>query len=134
MAGYNIDTADEWKNKMAQRSKTRIRSNNRGRSTDVNIRDRKRLTIAFGLFCVALIILCLRMGYIQIVRGDELTRKAITQQTKDELVESKRGDITDCNGNKLAVSSIRYSVWVRPSGVIGTAKDANEKKSRRQTN
>ena len=92
---------------MAQRSKTRIRRNNRVRSTDVNIRDRKRLTIAFGLFCVALIVLCLRMGYIQIVRGDELTRKAITQQTKDELVESKRGDITDCNGNKLAVSSIR---------------------------
>ncbi len=132
MAGYNIDTADEWKNKMAQRSKTRIRRNNRVRSTDVNIRDRKRLTIAFGLFCVALIVLCLRMGYIQIVRGDELTRKAITQQTKDELVESKRGDITDCNGNKLAVSSIRYSVWVRPSGVIGTAKDANEKKARLQ--
>jgi stage V sporulation protein D (sporulation-specific penicillin-binding protein) len=77
--------------------------------------------------------LCLRTGYLQVVKSDELKKKAINQQTKDELVDAKRGEIVDRNGNKLAVSSLRYSVWVRPASVIGEEKDPAKQKEKLQS-
>ena len=49
------------------------------------------------------------------VNADELTRKAIDQQTSDVPIEAKRGNIYDRNGNELATSVICYSLWVRPA-------------------
>ncbi len=80
-------------------------------------KSKNRIILFFGLFCLALIVLCIRVGYVQIVDGEELTKKAITQQTNDEELEAKRGNITDRNGMELAVSSICYSVWSRPSAI-----------------
>lgn len=107
------------------RSRARQRRNKRKKIDPlrVSLADKKRLTLAFGVFCIVIVLLGIRMGYLQIVKGDDLKKKAIAQQTKDELVESKRGEIVDCKGNKLAVSTIKYSVWVRPSSVIGKETD-----------
>ncbi len=82
----------------------------RGKRKVPAVQNRKRLVIAFTIFCLVMVGLCGRMGYIQVVKGESLKKKAINQQMKDELVEAKRGEITDCNGNKLAVSTIKYSV------------------------
>ena len=81
----------------------------------VSITNKKRLIIAFTIFVVLVVALCVRLGYQQVVKGDTYKRKAVVQQTKDEIVEAKRGKITDRNGDELAVSAIRYSVWIRPS-------------------
>jgi stage V sporulation protein D (sporulation-specific penicillin-binding protein) len=86
---------------------------------------KKRLVIAFMIFCGILAVLSFRVGYIQIVKGEEYAKKAIEQQTKDEVVEAKRGDIVDRNGNKLAASVLRYSVWVRP-GMLNTSQSKEE--------
>lgn len=76
-----------------------------------------RIILFFGLFCMVLVGLCIRVGYLQIVNAEELTKKAIVQQTNDEELEAKRGVITDRNNKELAVSSICYSVWVRPAAI-----------------
>ena len=76
----------------------------------VPVTNKKRLIAAFAIFCVLLVALCVRDGYIQIVKGEEYTKMAMDQQTMDELVQAKRGDIVDRNGTKMAVSTIRYSV------------------------
>ena len=89
----------------------------------VSITNKKRLFLAFALFALVLVLLCLRVGYLQVVKGDELKKKAVSQQTKDEIVEAKRGEITDRNGNNLAVSTLRYSVWVRPATVMSAAEE-----------
>ena len=65
------------------------------------------------------------MGYVQIVKKDEYTKKTLLQQTKDEVIDARRGEIIDRNNQKLAVSTINYSVWIRPS-VITKGKKAQE--------
>lgn len=80
-------------------------------------KSKNRIIIFFGVFCIVLLGLCVRVGYLQIVNAEELTKKAIIQQTNDEELEAKRGVITDRNGKELAVSSICYSVWARPSAI-----------------
>ena len=62
-----------------------------------------------------MILLAFRVAWIQVVNADELTRKAIDQQTSDVPIEAKRGNIYDRNGNELATSVICYSLWVRPA-------------------
>lgn len=88
--------------------------------------NKSRLVIAFMIFCIALVVLCFRDGYIQIVKGEEYTRMAMEQQTMDQLVEAKRGDIVDRNGNKMAVSTIKYSVWIRPASVMNSERETQE--------
>jgi stage V sporulation protein D (sporulation-specific penicillin-binding protein) len=80
-------------------------------------KSKNRIILFFGIFCIVLVGLCVRVGYLQIVNAEELTKKAIVQQTNDEELEAKRGVITDRNGKELAVSSICYSVWARPSAM-----------------
>lgn len=89
----------------------------------VPVTNKKRLIAAFAIFCVLLVALCVRDGYIQIVKGEEYTKMAMDQQTMDELVQAKRGDIVDRNGTKMAVSTIRYSVWIRPGSVQNSNKE-----------
>ncbi|MBR2511780.1 MAG: stage V sporulation protein D, partial [Firmicutes bacterium] len=71
--------------------------------------------------------MCIRVGWVQIVKGEEYSKKAIEQQTKDTPVAAKRGTIYDRNMTKLAVSAPCYSIWARPAevalGLKGTEKD-----------
>ncbi len=62
---------------------------------------------------ILLIVLVLVVGFVwvlinltkwQIIRGSELSRAAIEQQTRDKTINSKRGSIMDRNGNVLAAS------------------------------
>ena len=108
-------------------------SRNRRRQRKVPaLENRKRLIIAFTIFCMVMVGLCARVGYIQVVQGNELKKKAIQQQMKDELVEAKRGEITDRNGNKLAVSTIKYSVWARPATITQGSKNDEERQQKLQ--
>lgn len=88
-------------------------SNKRRKSTW--LLSRKRLITLFGLFSLVLLLLCVRLGYIQIVKGGEYSKMAAAQQITDEVVEANRGDIRDTNGQILAQSAKCYSIWVRPS-------------------
>ena len=86
-------------------------------------KSKNRIILFFGIFCVVLLGLCIRVGYLQIVNAEELTKKAIVQQTNDEELEAKRGVITDRNGKELAVSSVCYTVWARPSAIEKEKQD-----------
>lgn len=97
---------------------------NKGLKT--TILNKKRTVIAFGIFAAVLMALCIRTGYLQIVRGSELKTMAVEQQMKDEIIKPKRGGIYDRNGNELAVNIESYSVWVRP-GEMKRGKTEAEK-------
>jgi len=49
------------------------------------------------LACVLFFVLVLRTGYLQLIKGDWLTSKAMEQQTRDIPIEPKRGTIYDRN-------------------------------------
>ncbi len=75
----------------------------------------KRIVFTFSVVMVVLLGLILRTGYLQIVRGEELQKGALDQQTTDRQVSAKRGAILDRNGKTLAVSASVEQVSVSPN-------------------
>lgn len=78
---------------------------------------KKRIIIGFLLICVAITGLAFRVGWLQIVNGEEYTKKALESQTRDVPIAAKRGVIYDRNGKELAVSAVTFSVWARPDKI-----------------
>ncbi len=87
---------------------------------------KKNLVIILIIVFACLLLLCLRLGWIQIVKGSEYSEKAVEQQTRDTPIEAERGVIYDTNGNELAVSVTCYTIWVRPSDVRSGENNAEK--------
>ncbi|MEG2345445.1 MAG: penicillin-binding transpeptidase domain-containing protein [Anaerovoracaceae bacterium] len=81
------------------------------------MKSRKRLVYFFVIVAIALVVMCFRVGWIQIVNGGEYKQKAMAQQTKTTTVVSKRGTIYDRNGHVLAMSADTYAIWARPTTI-----------------
>jgi len=88
--------------------------------TPTPVRTRKRLIAVFIIICMCCTAMTFRLGWIQIVRGEELSRSAAEQQTRDVPVAAKRGLICDRNGKVLAISAATFSVWARPPQIRAT--------------
>ena len=91
----------------------------------VTVKNRRRIAIGFIIIALLLIALVFRVAWIQIVDAEELSQKAIDQQTKDTPIEAKRGTIYDRNGKELATSTTCYTLWARPSQI--KLKDGQER-------
>lgn len=89
---------------------------------------KKRLILTFGIIIVLACSLCVRTGWVQIIRGEEYSKKAVEQQTKDIPIAARRGSIVDRNGEELAISAVSYTVWVRPASVR-TGKNEEQKQA-----
>ncbi|MBR0139496.1 MAG: PASTA domain-containing protein [Firmicutes bacterium] len=89
-------------------------------------RNRGRVLAVFALFSLLFCALSVRVGWHMVVVGDERAQMAARQQTKDSVIAATRGDILDANGNKLAISSTAYAVWVRPDSVKNNGKTEEE--------
>ena len=85
------------------------------KKTSVTVKNKKRIAIGFVILALLLVALTFRVGWHQIVNADELTEKAVEQQTQDVPIAAKRGSIYDRNGKELATSITCYSVWARPA-------------------
>ena len=62
-------------------------------------------------------VLGVRIGYWQLIRGEEMRKEAMLQQTRDRAITSKRGTIYDRNGKELAVSASVELVSVSPAEI-----------------
>lgn len=83
------------------------------------------------LFICFLVIVCLlgRLGFIQVIQGEELSSMAYMQQTLDRNINPKRGTIYDATGkNVLAVSSTVETVTVNPGNIAKKDKEKVAKK------
>ena len=90
---------------------------------------KKRVVLVLILACILFLALTFRTGYLQIIKGDWLSTKAIDQQTREIPIEPKRGTIYDRNMKELAVSVTKYTVWCKPEEVKdkeSTAKQVAE--------
>lgn len=72
------------------------------------------------------ILLIGRLGFLQIVRGEELKKGALEQWTKGITIKSKRGIIYDRNGKKLALSVSASTVWASPPDIKDPERTAKE--------
>ncbi len=55
-----------------------------------------------------------RLYQLMILEHDTYERMAVEQQTRETSVQADRGDITDRNGNLLAISATAYNVFLSP--------------------
>ena len=79
---------------------------------------RKRMLLGLILCMLAIVILLIRVAYIQLISPDELKAKAEEQQNSSRTVQAKRGTIFDSTGkNILAVSSSVQTVTVNPVNI-----------------
>lgn len=78
---------------------------------------KKRLLVIFGVVVLIVLGLIVRLGFVQIVRGEELKKGALEQWTRGITIKSKRGVIYDRKGKKLAVSVNASTVWASPAEI-----------------
>ncbi|MFZ3172712.1 MAG: penicillin-binding transpeptidase domain-containing protein [Carboxydocellales bacterium] len=85
----------------------------------------KRVVWVFGLFFALFIPLMYRLGYLQLIKGGELARKAWEQSTQRVVLESnERGNIFDRNLRSLLDSHYQMRVVAFPSLVVEKDKVA----------
>lgn len=93
-------------------------------ATGLNIKKREFFILLLLTVIVALLIF--RVAWIQLVQGPQLQKMAIEQQTRDRIVNSKRGTIYDRNKVELAVSISVETVSVIPKEVTQPEKVAGK--------
>ena len=85
----------------------------------------KRLLLTSLLIAIIFVLLALRLCYLTIEKGDYYNRLVLSQRQtsyNSEVLQSKRGDILDGNGNLLATSIKVYNLIIDPK-VINSYKD-----------
>ncbi|MDK2901926.1 Stage V sporulation protein D [Koleobacter methoxysyntrophicus] len=79
-----------------------------------NVTVKKRLVLLLLITCIAYSALILRLAWLQLLKGEELQKKALHQWTKEIPVEPKRGTIYDRKGRELAISASVDTVIAYP--------------------
>ncbi len=88
-----------------------------------NLKTQKRILWLTGVLLVCFVFFVIRISVIQFIDGERLSREAIEQQTRDRMINAKRGTIYDRNGKQLAVSADVETVSISPI----TVRKANER-------
>lgn len=92
-----------------------------------------------ALSAVIIFLLCsntVRVFYLQVVRGEELSSKAESQQMRDTEISAMRGTIYDSEGNVLAQSATVWDIYIDPLAIDleieddDTAEDIAEKEAK----
>lgn len=97
------------------------------REKGIRIKYKRRIGIAFMLIAFFMAALVFRVAWIQVVKADEYTDRAVNQQVSDIPLEARRGGILDVNGKELATSARVYSVWIRPGEMRKVYKDEGKR-------
>ncbi|KUO60706.1 MAG: stage V sporulation protein D [Gracilibacter sp. BRH_c7a] len=84
---------------------------------------RKRIVLIFVLCSIFLVILIIRLGFVQLRDGPFLKNLADEEHYRGVPVAAKRGNIVDCNGNILAMSVSVDTVYAIPAEVRKSGKE-----------
>ena len=91
------------------------------------IKVKKRSLALLITYSILIIALIFRVGYYQIVKGEEYSIKAYERQTRSRIINPKRGTIYDRNGKRLAISASVETISVNPPDFMDKMKDTPEK-------
>jgi stage V sporulation protein D (sporulation-specific penicillin-binding protein) len=93
------------------------------------VRMHKRVAFLFGICTVFLLILVVRLGFVQLRNGPFLKGIADNYHFRGVPVAPKRGNVEDCNGNVLAMSISSQTVYAIPAEVkkAGRSDETAEK-------
>jgi len=96
-----------------------------GSVSQPSISSKRRLLFIFSAVSLVLFLLIIRLGWIQIVKGERYKELADKQQTRDIPIPAKRGVIYDRNGKELAISASTNTVWGHPNEIAEPEKTAS---------
>ena len=77
----------------------------------------KRLRKILFWFIFILLLLFLRIFWIQFINGAWLKERANRQQTSSQIISPERGSILDVNGKKLAISEKVDTISINPTKI-----------------
>ena len=83
-----------------------------------NIIPQKSLRNMLIIIIVLFSLLVARLFFLQIIDGEHLTSLAVNQQTKSEIISSKRGNIYDSTGVTLAKSETVDTISINPNKLV----------------
>ena len=95
----------------------------RAKST-TNLQNKRRMLFFLVCFFLVTIALVVRLGYIQLIKGEEYRKQAMENWSRDITISAKRGTIYDAKGKKLAVSVNSSTVTCFPADVKKSVKSA----------
>lgn len=78
-----------------------------------------KLRNTFIVIIIIFILLLVRIGYLQFVDGAYLTELAYQQQTINQILSPKRGNIYDSTGKALAISAQVDTITINPTKIVG---------------
>lgn len=78
----------------------------------------KRILTYTTVLTILLVMLIVRIGWIQFVQGSTLKEAALRQQTTSRIISPNRGAIYDTTGKPIAISAIVDTVTINPSKFI----------------
>ena len=78
----------------------------------VSLGARRRAVLVCSIYILSILLLIVRLFYIQFFMAPALQKTAYEQQTRDRLITPERGDILDRNGVALATTRTVSSVSV----------------------
>ncbi len=93
-----------------------------------NLQNKRRMLVFLLCFFLATIALIVKLGYIQIIEGEEYKKQAMENWSRDITISAKRGTIYDAKGKKLSVSVNSSTVVCIPADVKKGNLSANENK------
>ena len=77
----------------------------------------KKLRLCMGFGFILLILLIIRIGFLQFVQGASLKEQAVKNQITSRTIEASRGTIYDSNGKALAKSASVDNIIVNPTSI-----------------
>lgn len=94
----------------------------------INISTKRRLRRILLISFLIIMVLIIRLGYIQLIDGKRLSNLTYEQQTLDRTINPKRGTIYDSKGKVLAQSSTVETVSINPGNIDKKNKEKVAKK------
>lgn len=95
--------------------------------TSQNFTNTKNIKMIFFVSIIILVSLIVRIGFIQFVDGAYLREKAYSQQTINQIISPKRGNIYDSTGQVLATSVAVDTITINPTKIVD--KDDDDEKA-----
>jgi stage V sporulation protein D (sporulation-specific penicillin-binding protein) len=87
---------------------------------------RRRLFWAIVFVIVAFSTLIVRLGYVQLWKGAELSKLAEDSWRREVTFQAKRGEVTDRNGIRLAYNISSPTVWAVPAQIQNARETAHQ--------
>lgn len=87
----------------------------------------KKLKVVFIIIILCFVALLVRIAFLQFVQGNSLKESAYQQQTINQIISPKRGNIYDSTGKALALSARVDTVTINPTKISDTDEEKNAK-------